>query len=164
MADKNIQDQFFFLHKKLDEMFDCINEIKDSVVCAEKHTFRFLAFDEDAGVFDDAGYVHTTTVNGTAVSSPSNTAWVTKGDAYADTIAATNAISGVSLSVINDVPIKENGKVEFEISYPAGTPVTIVNTHTGATFSFSTAEDGSCVGTFLDREGNPIESGAPVEQ
>lgn len=128
------------------------------------HIFNFNAFDFDGGVFD-AGFQHTATVNGTSVAGPANPGtWVGKAEAYVDTVAAVNALSGVTMTLLNDVAIADSGKPEYSIEYPVGTTVTIVNEHTGDVYTFSSNEDGSCSATFNDSNGDPIESGAPVEQ
>lgn len=158
-----LQDQFFFLHKKLDEIFDCVKEVKEAVVCPADHMFQFFAFDEAGGGLFDEEYVHTSDVNGTAVSTPRDPAWVNKSEAYADTVAEVNAIPGVSMTMVNDVAIADNGKVEYNITYPEDTTVTIVNTHTGDVYEFGTNEDGTCYGTVKDRNGDDITSYTPVE-
>lgn len=148
--------------EKLDAVLDPDTECP---TCPEPvtHTFQFAVFDEANGIFDEE-YVHTTTVNGGPVSTPFSAAWVNKSEAYAGTVAAVNAIPGVTMTLVTDFALTANGKPVYTITYPEGTPVVIVNQHTGDVYTFTTAEDGSCVGTAVDDQGNPISSYTPVEQ
>lgn len=156
-------EQGSLLCEKLDAILDPDAECPPCPVL--RHTWAWSGFDEDGGVFDDAEYVHTSTVNGTATApNPLDAAWTNKSDAYANTIAAVNALAGHSMTVVNDVALTDNGKVDFTIVVPVGETLTIVNSHTGDVLTFSTAEDGSCVGTFQDSNGDEITSYSPVEQ
>ncbi len=148
--------------EKLDVVLDPDAECPECPITS--HTFRISAFDFDGGVFD-TDYVHTSTVNGVATTAnPFSTSWTRKSEAYVNTVAAVNALATASMTLVSDVAIGDQGKPVYEVTYDADTTLEIVNGHNGDAFSFSTAEDGSCVGTFTDKEGNPIESGAPVEQ
>lgn len=151
------------LCEKLDAILDPNAECPECPVL--RHTWAWSGFDEDSGVFSDSDYVHTSTVNGTATTpNPLDAAWVNKSEAYANTVAAVNALPGHSMTLVSDVAITANGKVAYSIVVPAGETLTIVNTHTNDVLTFSTAEDGSCVGTFQDSAGDEITSYSPVEQ
>lgn len=149
--------------EKLDTLLDPDAECPDCPITS--HTFRISAFDFDGGVFNDPAYVHTSTVNGVATTpAPFDAAWVNKSEAYVNTVAAVNALPTASMTLISDAAINVGGKPVYDVTYDAGTTLTIVNTHNDDVYTFSTAEDGSCVGTFVDAQGDAIESGAPVEQ
>lgn len=159
-----VSDQQELICEKLEVLLDPDAECPDCPVTS--HTFAWSGFDEDGGIFNDAGYVHTSTVNGVATTpNPLNAAWVNKSEAYANTVAAVNAIAGASMTLVSDVALLDNGKPAWTITYDVGTTLTIVNTHTNDVLTFSTAEDGvTCVGTFVDSNGDEITSYSPVEQ
>ena len=173
MAEKNAQaeeviEQQTEIINQQSEICECLEAVTDPdaecPVCpVTYHTFRFWAFDEANGIFDE-DYVHTSTVNGTAYSNPFSAGWTSKSEAYETTTDAVNAIPGVTMTLVQDYGLTENGKPEYKITYPVGQTVTIVNTHTGDTYTFGTAEDGvTCVATVVDGDGNPISSYTPVE-
>lgn len=157
-----VADQQTLICEKLEVLLDPDADCPDCPVTS--HTFQFGAFDYDGGVFD-TDYVHTSTVNGVATAPNAfSTTWSRKSEAYVNTVAAVNALTTASMTLVSDVAIGDAGKPVYEVSYDVGTTLTIVNTHNDDVFTFSTAEDGSCVGTFADANGDLITSFAPVEQ
>lgn len=157
-----VVDQGELICEKLDVLLDPDAECPECPVAS--HTFRISAFDFDGGVFD-AAYFHEATVNGTTVTGPVNPGtWSRKSQAYQTTLDAVNALATAEMTLISDVALTASGKPVYEITYDAGTTLTIVNEHNGDVYTFSSDEAGNCTGTFNDVNDNPIESGQPVEQ
>lgn len=132
MADKNIQDQFFFLHKKIDGMVDCLNAIKEAVICEDceiECSFTMSGFDYESGGFWGSGAFQAS-VNGVATSTPWAFAGTeNKSEGYQGMIDQINATAGWSVTVVNDVSMSTTGLVDWQFDYcgPAeGSTLTIV--------------------------------------
>jgi hypothetical protein len=158
-----VENQQEVLCEKIDDIVG--DEDSECPECPEPvtHTFQVFMFDEANGIFD-ADYIHDTTVNGTTLANPFSAAWVNKSEAYETTTDAINALPGVTLTLVNDVPLNENGKPEYLLTFEEGVTLTFVNNHTGDVYSFGTNEDGTCFGTIVDSGGDAISSYTPVEQ
>ena len=122
--------------------------------------FRFFAFDEGNGFFNEADYVMSVTVNGGTPTSQGPGAGTTKSSNYTNAYAAINAEAGWNISLVNDVNEADNGKVEHLVNYVGapGATLEVVNNHTGDIFRFIVAEDGTCSGEALANGVDPISS------
>jgi hypothetical protein len=150
------------------ELCECLEVVQgdEDTECPEcegglvNKQFRFFAFDDGNGFFNDPDYVMSVTVNGGTPTAQTSSSGTTKSSNYTDAYAAINAEPGWSIVVVNDVDESANGKVEHLVEYVGvpGATLTVVNNHTGDTHTFTVAEDGTCTGASTDGGGDPISS------
>lgn len=165
---EELNEQTVLIKEQQEEICACLDEVigTEDTECPEceaglvNKMFKLFGFDSDSGVFD-TDYVFNATVNGTAVAPIANNPVKTnKSELYANVLAAVNAASGWSMTLLTDVALVDNGRVEYMIEYigAPGAVLTIINTHNDDTYTFTVAEDGSCTAVML---GNGTEDIAP---